>query len=112
MLILLVLKPSEPPQSRKRATKARRVSLWLAVLTLAPGSLSAAILTFSASPPAAGANDIFNWTGALFDADNLGGSGINANGGADNGTNNDNDTYVALGRPIQGQSFITGTQKR
>ena len=65
--------------------------------------------SFLSSAPAAGANDIFNWTGALFDADNLGGSGINANGGADNGTNNDNDTYVALGRPIQGQSFITGT---
>lgn len=47
--------------------------------------------------------------GAPFDAGNVGGSGINADGGADNGVANDEMTYVAVGRPRQGQTVTTGS---
>jgi hypothetical protein len=46
-----------------------------------------------------------NWTGAGFDAANIGGSGVNADGGTNNGTANDGFTYIASGR---GQTFTTG----
>ena len=75
---------------------------------VAPGVFGAT-LTFSTSAPTATANAISNFTGATFDADNVGGSGVNANGGANNGSANDATTYVSTSRPAQGQTFTTGT---
>ncbi|HBC89104.1 MAG TPA: hypothetical protein DCZ94_19365 [Lentisphaeria bacterium] len=67
-------------------------------------------LVYFKSSPVAGKNDICNWKGALFDAENIGGSGVNADGGADNGTANDEFTYVTANRPPQGQTFVTGNE--
>ena len=69
----------------------------------------AATLTFVTSAPTGGAASISNWTGATFDADNVGGSGTNANGSPNNGAANDGTTYVATNRPAQGQTFTTGS---
>ena len=52
---------------------------------------------------------ISNWTAATFDADNVGGSGVNANGSPNNGAANDSTTYVTTDRPAQGQTFTTGS---
>ena len=46
-----------------------------------------------------GAASISNWTGATFDADNVGGSGVNANGSPNNGAANDGTTYVIKASP-------------
>jgi hypothetical protein len=70
--------------------------------------VSAGTLTFSANPPTPDANSIYNWNGAAFDADNVGGSGTNANGSPNNGGANDAATYVASNQPAQGQTFLTG----
>ena len=64
---------------------------------------------YSASQPSGGAASISNWTGAAFDAANLGGSGVNADGGSDNGAANDSSTYVANNQPVQGQTITTGS---
>ncbi|USN98642.1 MAG: alginate lyase family protein [Phycisphaeraceae bacterium] len=64
--------------------------------------------TYADMPPAAGAEDIANWIGAPYDAANVGGSGVNADGGADNGVANDGLTYVRQGGSICGQTFTTG----
>ena len=56
-------------------------------------------LSYAATQPSGGAASISNWTGAAFDAANIGGSGVNADGGADNGTANDAGTRVAGGQP-------------
>ncbi len=66
-------------------------------------------ITYAATQPADGAASISNWTGAAFDAANIGGSGVNADGGVNNGSTNDGSTYVASDRPIQGQSITTGS---
>lgn len=66
-------------------------------------------VTYSSTQPAGGAENISNWNGAAFDADNIGGSGVNADGGADNGAANDGTTYVAGNQPRQGQTFTTGS---
>ncbi len=66
-------------------------------------------MSYSATQPSGGAASVSNWTGAAFDADNIGGSGVNADGGSDNGAANDDFTYVANNRPVQGQSFLTGS---
>ena len=66
-------------------------------------------ITYSAIQPSGNAAAVGNWTGAAFDAANLGGSGVNADGGANNGTANDASTYVANNQPVQGQSFTTGS---
>jgi len=79
------------------------------VLALTASSMSAATLTFGTSAPTAGTASISNWTGATFDADNVGGSGTNANGSPNNGAANDGTTYVATNRPAQGQTFTTGS---
>lgn len=65
-------------------------------------------MTYSAAQPSGSADSIANWTGAAFDAANIGGSGVNANGGSDNGYVNDASTYVANNQPIQGQTILTG----
>ncbi len=70
---------------------------------------SAATLTFSTSAPTATPAAISNWVGATFDADNVGGSGVNANGSPNNGSANDATTYVATDRAAQGQTFTTGS---
>ena len=80
------------------------LALWC--LLLAAGR--AATLTFASSAPAPAAAAISSFAGAAFDADNVGGSGANANGGANNGLANDGTTYVAADRPAQGQTFTTG----
>lgn len=66
-------------------------------------------VSYAATPPAGGADSIANWTGAAFDAANIGGSGVNADGGVNNGTANDAYTYVAGNQPRQGQTFTTGS---
>ena len=71
-----------------------RANLILLVLFLVAPGLFGATLTFSTSAPTATANAISNFVGATFDADNVGGSGVNANGGANNGAANDATTYV------------------
>lgn len=71
--------------------------------------LPAATLTFSSSAPAVAVPSIANWIGAAYDANNVGGSGTNAAGGANNGTANDSSTYVADSRGAQGQTFLTGS---
>ncbi|MGC3990395.1 MAG: alginate lyase family protein [Chthoniobacteraceae bacterium] len=81
----------------------------LAAICLSVGALSAATLTFSTTAPTGGAASISNWTGATFDADNVGGSGVNSNGSPNNGTANDGVTYVASNRPAQGETFTTGS---
>ncbi len=80
-----------------------------ALLALLSPLASAATLTFSTSAPTGGAASTSNWTGATFDADNVGGSGTNANGSPNNGSANDGTTYVAADRPAQGQTFTTGS---
>lgn len=65
-------------------------------------------VTYGSTQPVGAPASISNWTGATFDADNIGGSGVNADGGSDNGAANDDFTYVANNRPVQGQSFVTG----
>ncbi|MBN1516614.1 tandem-95 repeat protein [Candidatus Sumerlaeota bacterium] len=65
-------------------------------------------MTYSASQPTSGTDSVANWIGAEFDADNIGGSGVNADGGDDNGLANDEYTYVANNQPVQGQTFVTG----
>lgn len=66
------------------------------------------VMTFSDTQPLGVSGSVENWVGATFDADNIGGSGINADGGSDNGAANDVYTYVANNQPVQGQSFQTG----
>src|ERR1035437_3269581 len=80
----------------------------LSLFLAAPGTFGAT-LTFGASAPSATADAISNFVGAAFDADNVGGSGVNANGSPNNGSANDGTTYVATDRPAQGQTFTTGT---
>jgi fibronectin type 3 domain-containing protein len=66
-------------------------------------------MSYSSSQPSGGTDSIANWTGAAFDAANVGGSGVNADGGADNGTANDTSTYVVDNGTAQGQTFTTGS---
>jgi hypothetical protein len=67
-------------------------------------------ISYSSTRPTGGPDSIAQWTGAAFDADNIGGSGENLDGGAHNGTSNDNYTYVApWPTPTQGQTFTTGS---
>lgn len=77
----------------------------LAVFVFAFGvvfSGSAAVMSFSPNPPAAGPFDISNLTGANTDRDNVGTA-------AADGNTNDATTYVAFDRPAQGQTFRTGS---
>src|SRR5687767_328828 len=73
-----------------------------------PLSFSSTV-SYSSSQPSASAASISNWTGAAFDAANIGGSGVNADGGTNNGLANDASTYVANNQPRQGQSYTTGS---
>ncbi|MEO7100176.1 MAG: alginate lyase family protein, partial [Luteolibacter sp.] len=73
-----------------------------------PLSFSSAV-SYSPSQPSGGAASISNWTAATFDAANVGGSGVNADGGSDNGAANDATTYVANNQPRQGQVITTGS---
>src|SRR4051812_27937541 len=66
-------------------------------------------LTYSAAQPTGAVDSVAQWTGATFDAANIGGSGVNSNGGANNGTANDASTRVVNGQPAQGQIFTTGS---
>ena len=66
-------------------------------------------ITYSATQPTGGTASVANWTGAAFDAGNVGGSGVNADGGANNGVANDGTTYVANNQPVQGQTITTGS---
>jgi hypothetical protein len=43
-------------------------------------------ITYSAVQPSGATDSVAQWSGAAFDAANIGGSGVNADGGADNGT--------------------------
>jgi len=89
---------------------AIRSSLLAGVFTITCVCAShAASLSFSSSAPGGGDSPISNWTGAAFDANNIGGSGVNSNGSPNNGGANDGTTYVANNRPAQGQTFTTGS---
>jgi len=66
-------------------------------------------ITYGSSQPSGAAASISQWTGAAFDAANIGGSGVNADGGANNGATNDASTYVANNQPRQGQTITTGS---
>ncbi len=65
-------------------------------------------ITYSAAQPSGAADSVTQWSGAAFDAANIGGSGVNADGGANNGTANDASTRVT-GQPAKGQIFTTGS---
>lgn len=65
-------------------------------------------MAYAQTRPARTGASVANGKGAAFDAASLGGSGKNADGGADNGKANDASTYVANDRPAQGQTFATG----
>ncbi len=75
----------------------------LAAGVLLAGHSPAQSLTFVPSVPIPTNSDIYNFTGSLVDADNVSDGGTYADGGA-----NDGFTYVANGRPDQGQTFTTG----
>ncbi|MEK7781777.1 MAG: hypothetical protein AAB370_09805, partial [Verrucomicrobiota bacterium] len=87
----------------------------LTIALLGAGCLFAHQITFNSSmtytntQPVVGPDSVANWTGAAFDAANIGGSGVNANGAPNNGNANDAATYVANNQPVQGQSFLTGS---
>ncbi len=84
--------------------------LTLASLFLSVQAAFAATLTFGTSAPTpAGSAAISNWTGATFDAANIGGTNVNSNGSPNNGTANDGTTYLGTNRPAQGQTFTTGS---
>ena len=88
-----------------------KISLLIpSLLLLSASGAFAATLTCGASAPApTGSAAISNWTGATFDADNVGGSGTNANGSPNNGAANDATTYVSNNRAAQGETFTTGS---
>ena len=88
----------------------------LALAVLHRGALSEAHelnfnsnIRYESTQPVGGVASIANWTGGIFDAANIGGSGVNADGGDDNGSANDSFTYVANNQPIQGQTVTTGS---
>ncbi|ARN56036.1 Alginate lyase [Sedimentisphaera salicampi] len=66
-------------------------------------------MEYSDSRPQMSPQSEANFSGADFDAGNIGGSGNNSSGGTDNGTANDSFTYVANNQPIQGQAFTTAS---
>ena len=114
-----VLPPSPMPVLARSRSSLAVSALWvrmaaLIVLACAATSLRAHEITFnstlgySATQPSGSTESVANWTGAAFDAANLGGSGVNADGGANNGAANDASTYVANNQPRQGQTFTTG----
>ncbi|HPP56811.1 MAG TPA: hypothetical protein PK054_09570 [Anaerohalosphaeraceae bacterium] len=63
-----------------------------------------AVISFSTTAPVPQPGDVYNFTGAAQDRDNVGGDGT-----AD-GPGNDATTYVAFDRPAQGQTFLTGSE--
>lgn len=79
-----------------------RIPLPFALVLAAVHSLHAAVLSYSTTAPAPGADDVFNFAGAAADRDNIGGDG------STDGAGNDGSTYVAADRPQQGQTFLTG----
>ena len=94
--------------AKKYPPMKARLHLVLFTLILAAHGVFAATLTFSTTAPTATSDAISNIVGATFDADNVGGSGTNADGSPNNGSANDGTTYVATDRPAQGQTFTTG----
>src|SRR5450759_1151142 len=68
-------------------------------------------VSYSTTAPTPGANDIYNFAGAAYDANNIGGGGVNVGGNTatGNGNINDGSTYVAGDRAAQGQTFLTGS---
>lgn len=98
---------------RNRRTLCRLYSLalvflWAMRVSAHPITFNSS-MTYSKTQPAAAPDHVVNWTGAAIDAANIGGSGINTEGGADNGIANDAFTYVANNQPVQGQTFLTGS---
>ena len=105
-------RPHESPSAHGRRTirfqmKSRLLLIVFTLLLTVPG-VFAATLTFGTSAPTATANAISNLTGATYDANNVGGSGANSNGGATTAR----PTMASpmwRARPAQGQTFTTGT---
>ena len=83
------------------------LSLLFTLILSAPGGFGAT-LTFGTSMPTAASDAVSSSVGAAFDAANIGGSNVNADGGANNGGANDSTTCVSYNRPAQGQTFTTG----
>jgi hypothetical protein len=77
------------------------IFLVLGVLAL---TVRGAVIEFSLTGPDPQAGDLYNFTGAAQDRDNVGGDG------AADGTGNDAATYVSFDRPAQGQTFTTGSE--
>ena len=91
------------------ARRSFAVACFLAAAGLDAHPLSfSSTITYGSSQPTGAAASISQWSGAGFDAANIGGSGVNADGGADNGVANDASTYVANNHPRQGQTITTG----
>ncbi|MBW8780689.1 MAG: alginate lyase family protein [Verrucomicrobia bacterium] len=82
---------------------------WATAAALAHPLTFNSTITYSAVQPSGAADSVAQWSGAAFDAANIGGSGVNADGGANNGTANDASTRVVIGQPAQGQTFTTGS---
>jgi hypothetical protein len=77
--------------------KTRRIQLIVAVMAAAvAATASAAKVSFATKAPACGASDVSNLTGANTESDNVNGGDHDA-------------TYIADDRPLQGQTFTTGT---
>lgn len=107
-MVRLVVKPRFIPPMNKFVSSVA-CGRALVMLLSTTGMMHAATLTFSTAAPSGGSASIGNWTGAAFDADNVGGTGVNSNGSPNNGAANDGSTYVAGNRPAQGQTFTTGS---
>jgi len=68
-------------------------------------------VSYSPTAPTVGPGSIANYIGAVYDANNIGGNGINSSQttGGGNGNLNDAYTYVGNNQPAQGQTFLTGS---
>jgi fibronectin type 3 domain-containing protein len=97
-----------PTPNRAHSARIWPLSAAFLVISSLVGA-HAATLTFNTAMPSDGTVVISNTTGAAFDADNVGGSGVNASGSPNNGAANDGTTYIASDRPAQGQTFTTGS---
>lgn len=85
----------------RRYMKLLQLALIPFVLGL-PTAVHGATVSFSTTPPALGANDRSNLTSAAADTDNVATTTGGGPGGQDDGT------YLADDRPVQGQTFTTG----
>src|SRR4051812_30648198 len=84
---------SQLAKTPRLASAASRILAVLAMVVWFVASVAQAhqltfnsTITYSAVQPSGAADSVAQWSGAAFDAANIGGSGVNADGGANNGT--------------------------